>query len=183
MVKMNDYGSINAPEFPNGEKESKEKFIELILKNAPKFSAFCIHEIANKLDLSELEKKQFNYLKYEIRSDLDKSGLTKFPIKGNSDIILTEGGRNYFELKHPNTILADAYFGGDINGIYLSRSQLENPLIKKTKAIPIKNPEKKLRLITIFSNPWLIGFVLTAITVLCNSKRVMDFINKLVNQL
>lgn len=185
MVKINDYGNINAPEFPNGESETKEKFIELIIKKAPKFSAFCIHEIVNKLELSELEKKQFNYLKYEIRSDLEKNGLAEFPIKGNSDIMLTEGGRHYFDLKHPNTILADTYIGGDISGVYLSRSNLKNTEIKHNDQPKAKESKNNV-IISFIVKFWrgiLIPVLLLIIAALFNSERVMNFINKWVNQL
>ncbi|MFM9825835.1 hypothetical protein [Flavobacterium sp.] len=185
MVKINDYGNINAPEFPNGESETKEKFIELILKKAPKFSTFCIHEIANKLELSELEKRQFNYLKYEIRSDLDKNGLAKFPIKGNSDIMLTEGGRHYFELKHPNTILADTYVGGDISGVYLSRSNLKNTEIKHNDQ-PKANDNKNNKIISFIVKFWwqiLIPLTFVILSAILSSKRVMNFINKNINDL
>ncbi len=154
MVKINDF--TLPPEFPDGENETKEKFIELVLKKAPKINNFCIHKIVDKLELNEIEKKQFKHLNLDIRSELVNSGLAEIVVKGGTDIRLTKSGRNYFDKKHSETIIAENYIGGDNYGIQSSKSDFTAPITINAKQKPSINPEIKSSVQKFFSNPWVL---------------------------
>ncbi len=154
MTEINNFGL--PPEFQNGEDFSKEKFIELVLKKAPKTISFCIHKIIDKLELNEIEKKQFKYLSIDIRSELVNSGLAEFCVKGGAEIRLTETGRNYFDKKHSDTIIAENFIVGDNYGIQSSKSDFTAPTTINAKQNPSINPEIKSSVQIFFSNPWVL---------------------------
>ena len=164
MVEINNYSL--PPEFPNGKNETKEKFIELVLKKAPKINSFCIHKIANELELNDIEKRQFSNLKYEIRNELILGGLAILIKPNQNDLILTEKGKNYFEKKTNNPIMLtqniDQYIGGDNYGIQSSKSDLKSPITQNINPTKAKEPIKKSAL-EILS--WICGIIATAIVV------------------
>ena len=59
----------------------------------------------------------------------------------------------------------------------------ESPISIKTNEIPSKNPEMKSRLNKLLSNPWFIGISVAVLTALLNGKRVMNFINDILNNI
>lgn len=143
MIEINNFPI--PPEFPDGENETKERFIELVLKKAPKINSFCIREIVDNLELNDIEKEQFKYLNLDIRSELVNSGLAEFLVKGGTNIRLTKTGRNYFDKKHSETIIAKNYIGGDNNGFQSSKSDLKNIKIEQTRQPnPKENQHKSI---------------------------------------
>jgi len=57
-----------------------------------------------------------------------------------------------------------------------------SPISIKTNAIPSKNPETKSRLKKLLSNPWVVGISLTLLTAILNGKRVMEYINSIIDR-
>lgn len=160
MVQINDFPL--PPEFPDGKEFTKQKFTKLVLKKAPKFNSFCIREIVDKLELNEIEKKQFKHLNLNIRSELINSGLVEFFVKGSTDIILTEQGRNFFDKKHSEIIIAENYIGGDNYGIQSSKSDFINPAIQNASKITVHNNPKR-SFLEIAS--WVFGIVVAIIVI------------------
>ncbi|MFE3869595.1 hypothetical protein ACFX5E_16165 [Flavobacterium sp. LS2P90] len=166
MVEINNFGI--PPEFPDGETKTKERFIEFVLKKAPKINSFCIHKIVDKLELNEIEKKQFKHLNLDIRSDLVNSKLAEIAVKGGTDIRLTETGRNYFDKKHSDTIIAENFIIGDNYGIQSSKSDFTAPITINAKQNPSINPEIKSSVQKFFSNPWVLlisGIAIEEVTI------------------
>jgi hypothetical protein len=72
-----------------------ERFIPIVLKNAPKFEYFSIYELSKKINgLSPEELKIYKDISTEIRTSLVKKNYAE--LKGYM-LTLTEKGLNYFE--------------------------------------------------------------------------------------
>lgn len=97
MTKINDYGA--SVEFPDGRDYAIEKFIELILEKAPRYENFIIADLDKKLDLNELELKQYKYLTFDLRVILINKGLVEVAPSSNIYVKLTEAGKTYFDEK------------------------------------------------------------------------------------
>ena len=59
----------------------------------------------------------------------------------------------------------------------------ESPISIKTNDIPSKKPETKSRLKKLLSNPWVIGISLALVTTVLNGKRVMIYINDILDNI
>lgn len=96
-IKINSY---SIPEFPEGKDKAIEKFIELILENAPRYENFEVTDLAKKLKLNELELKQYRHLSSDLRVILINKGLIEFALSSNIYVKLTEAGMTYFDGKN-----------------------------------------------------------------------------------
>jgi hypothetical protein len=177
------------PEFPDGKDVAIEKFLELILKNAPKYDCFNIYEMNKTLPLNDIERKQFKYLFNDLRRILIKKRFVDFAKNSNLWIELTELGQNYFNEKTSEPIKftqnIENYIGGDNNGNQLSRSNVKNIKIKST-IYPSPNENKQNPIISFVLKCWwqlLIPLFFVIVTAVFNSERIMNFINRIINKL
>ncbi|MGG7036534.1 MAG: hypothetical protein ACI7YS_15260 [Flavobacterium sp.] len=164
MIEVNNFGL--PPEFPNGKAVVIENFIEIILKNAPEYDCFSLHEMVNSLELEDIEKKQFKYLAENLRKTLIKKGLIEFTKGSNLYVELTEKGRKYFDEKIIEPINftqnIENYIGGNNHGIQSSRSDFIKPAIQNANKITETKPPKK-SFLEIAS--WVIGGVAAIIAI------------------
>lgn len=133
----------NKPNFPDGEDEAIEYFIQIIKDKAPKHKIFELHKIKEELNLSDLEKEQFNYLMTDIRTSLVDQEIVV--VKLGSSLRLNSKYNNQKPFSNQNIIIGDNY------GFQSSESDLRKAAINKTKAAPIIKPDKKSSLQNISS--------------------------------
>lgn len=75
-------------------------------------------------------------------------------------------------------------FNGDNYGVVNQDSKFEkSPINIKNNNIHSNEPVKKSKLNNILSNPWLVGICIAFFAAILNGKRIMDFINKILNNL
>jgi len=141
MVEINNFGL--PPEFPEGKDFVIEKFIELILKNAPKYDYFSIYEMNETLSINEIERKQFKHLFDDLRRILINKRLADFAKGSNLYIELTEQGRNYFSKNVSEPINftqnIENYVGRDNHG---TQSSVNDFKIKNIKQVITPKPKK-----------------------------------------
>ena len=166
MIEINS--SLPA-EFPNGKENEIENFADLILIHCPKFEMFSMDGVINELNLGREKDRQFNVICLEITNLLQEYKFIEhalntsgyFKLAKNGKIAKSKGGYfKYFEFMKnkelESKIIAETYVNGDINGIYLSRSELKNATIKQQNVMPSNTPETKSSVQKILSNPWVL---------------------------
>lgn len=79
-----------------------------------------------------------------------------------------------------NKFIMNSFNNSTIGQINQDSEFFESP--NKIKAAPSNTPLIKSRLITILSNPWLIGISLTLLATIFNGKRFMSFINNILDK-
>jgi hypothetical protein len=147
------------------EKDKQlKKFISLVIKNAPEYDNFSIHELHKALELTEYEKKQYINLTFEIRKHLVDNDLAT--MYGSRKVILTEKGR---ELKNgtskkPQISISNDFRNSQIGNLIQSSENidLKSPITQKTKNTTDKHPKTKSN-IEILS--WIIGILASALAI------------------
>jgi hypothetical protein len=163
------------------EKDKQlKKFISLVIKNAPEYDNFSIHELHKALELTEYEKKQYINLTFEIRKHLVDNDLAT--MYGSRKVILTEKGR---ELKNGTYKKSHISINNDFRksniGSVIQDSRLKKAAIKnKVIAAPTSKPVKKSLLKKIYSDPWVIGIILLVIAAFLNSDRIKNWIDSII---
>lgn len=170
------------PEF--NKDEYIEKFIPLILEHAPRFDKFNIVDLKDKIPVSKTEKSIFLILSTDLKKILLENGYFKFSNGSNIKVCLTEKGRKYFDKVNDNKInVINNINNSTIGQLNQDSNFSESPISIKTKDIPSKNPEIKSKLNKLLSNPWFISISVAVFTAVLNGKRVMNFINNILDNI
>ncbi|MEW7292882.1 hypothetical protein [Aquimarina sp. 2304DJ70-9] len=173
-IKINQY---TPAEFPDGKEPVVEKFLKLIFDNVENYEEFQLHTLRSKLGLTDNEKRQFNEVLDILRSKLKKNERIEI-ISGTLLRMLPAENLN----SQPN-INIENFIGGDNNGIQSSKSDFSDVNVKNNYQELNQETEKESLLRRIFLNPYVIGLIFVIIAAIFNAERIMNFINKIINDI
>jgi hypothetical protein len=156
-----------------------EKLIPLILEKAPKQEIFAISDLKNDLNLSDEEKRILVDLSSDIRTDLIDKGLAI--LKGSRKLLLTEKKYKSDIIMNDNSVNND--FSNSTIGTVIQDSDLNKARIKSNPKTANNTPLKKSLIQKLISNPWILLIVGVIIAAIFNSDRIMNFINKHINNI
>lgn len=87
------------------------------------------------------------------------------------------------KIEKDNSNITNNFNNSTIGQLNQESNFSESPISIKINDIPSKNPEKKSILNKLFSNPWVIGISLVLFTAVLNGKRVMRYINDILDNI
>lgn len=92
-------------------------------------------------------------------------------------------GKEYLSKIDSNKNITNNFNNSTIGQFNQESSFSESPISIKTNEIPSKKPETKSRLNKLLSNPWLVGISVAVFTAVLNGKRVMKYINDILDNI
>ncbi len=92
-------------------------------------------------------------------------------------------GKEYLSKIDSNKNVTNNFNNSTIGQFNQESSFSESPISIKTNEIPSKKPETKSRLNKLLSNPWLVGISVAVFTAVLNGKRVMKYINDILDNI
>jgi len=196
MIPINS--SIPA-EFPNGKENEIMFFADLIVNNCQKYNSFDLYDVVYGCNLNKEKETQFREIYFEVLALLKLGKIIENENGYGGIFKLTKEGYKAKELggyfkyveylkieeakKENPSIIAETYINGNV-GVHLSRSEAKKIEIKQKHQPHIKENSNKLN---IFSSKlfWqiLIPLLFLIIAALLTSDRIMNFINKHINEL
>ena len=124
------------------------------------------------------------YLKKSL-SNLRREKYIKCRLINNENIIaeIELKGKEYLSKIDSNKNITNNFNNSTIGQFNQESSFSESPISIKTNEIPSKKPETKSRLNKLLSNPWLVGMSVAVFTAVLNGKRVMKYINNILDNI
>lgn len=177
-IKLGSYGITS--EYNTNEK--LDEFIPLVIKHAPKYDNFSISDLKTKLNLSKNDQLIFSELTFKIRQYFVRNGIAE--MYGSHQIKLLDKGRDIKSGKEKilgNFIYND--FSNSSVGTLIQDSDLNKARIKNKINNVNNTPLKKSTTEKLLSHPWLLLIAGCIIAAILNSKRIMDFINDIMDGL
>lgn len=136
-------------------------------------------DLDNLIEDKNILKLKLKNLKNDKLIDIKKIRTGEYSTK--SEYMINSNGSIYLNTleNNGNKSISNNFNNSTIEQFNQDSEFFKSPNKIKTKAAPSNNPVIKSRLITILSNPWIIGISLTLLAAIFNGKKFMSFINNM----